>query len=70
VTGTRPRDEHLIYDELRRRIGRRRLSDAELTAQFTKAWQDLQGSLASVESLPELVIRLTMARLQPPPTGA
>ena len=67
MTNTRPRDDHQIFDELRRRTGRRRLSDAELAAQFDRAWHDLSGSVASAECLPEMVIRLTMARLR---TGA
>jgi len=62
TTGRAQRGE--LFEQMRRLPGLRPVTDAELDAQLEKAWRDLQGSVVSEASLPEMTVRLTMARLK------
>lgn len=55
-----------LIAQMRRLPGLRPVSDAELDAHLDQAWRDLQGSVASEASLPEMTVRLTMVRLRDP----
>lgn len=53
-----------LIEDLRRHSGRRALTDAEVRAVLDRAWSDLRGSVVNEAGLPEMVVRLALARLQ------
>lgn len=75
---TADRHDRRLIEDLRRHSGRPALADTEVRAVLDQAWSDLRGSVVNEASLPEMVVRLTLARLQrsmprpqallPPPT--